>query len=199
MHQLVVHDDVHPVVAGDRFEREAQRRDLDGDGVARHARSRTRCPSPRNPRSKNGDVFRRRETEQLLVKRERVEKGSGGVRHEVRLCAVDIDEPHACHFGHPELRPRRSRQKRDEAERQKDERWNAALAQPEGMRRQWRRDRHRLDLRRRQSYISAVTDNRPGGPNESPGRKGVVCRCASNYRLRLAESACESCALLSAD
>ena len=46
VHQLVVHDRVHPLVGRNRLERVGQRRDLDRQRVAGHRGRRRRCPSP---------------------------------------------------------------------------------------------------------------------------------------------------------
>ena len=81
VHQLVVHDQVHAVVAGDRFERRAHRREADREVVARH-RAGGGAAAVLEVRQQHGDALGGREVEQPLLKCQRVEERAGGVGHD---------------------------------------------------------------------------------------------------------------------
>ena len=85
MNQLVVHQDVHALVAGDRLEGKVQRRDLDGDDVAGDTVDAAALPLSEMSVEQQHDRLLRMEIKQPPLKRERVEKRPRGVRHEKGL------------------------------------------------------------------------------------------------------------------
>jgi hypothetical protein len=108
MNQLVVHDDVHAVVAGDRFESEAEGRDLRHHRVVRHD-ARAGVPGVLEVGEQQRDAVGGIELEQAALKRQRVQEGARGVRHEKRFGRVEVDEPKLRGFNRTKLSAKRRR------------------------------------------------------------------------------------------
>ena len=118
VHQFVVHDRVHPLISGDRLERKAQRGDL------HHHRAAWDHGDPGvavvlEVREQHGDVLIGLVAEQLGLEGERVEEGPDGMRDEVRLGSLEVDEPkvRALLRGQLGVRWRRRQTRQEEQER----------------------------------------------------------------------------------
>ena len=103
MHQLVVHEHGHALVGRDRLEREVERRDLDRHDVARHGAGR-RVAGVGEISEQHRDVIGRRELEELLLERQRVEERARRSGDEVALGALEIDQTHLRCFDRRQLR-----------------------------------------------------------------------------------------------
>jgi hypothetical protein len=87
----VVHDGVEPLVGRERFEREAERGDLDGEEVAGDDRG-GRVAAVGEINEKNRRLLPRIESEKTTLERERVEERTNRVRDEIALAALEIDD-----------------------------------------------------------------------------------------------------------
>jgi hypothetical protein len=108
--QLVVHDDVHPIVARDRLEGEAERRDLRQHRVVGDD-GRAGIAVVGKIGEQDGDRSARTKIEQPLLEPERVQEGAGGVRDEERFGGIEVDETDVRRLDRSQLRPRRRRRR----------------------------------------------------------------------------------------
>ena len=90
VHQLVVHDRVHPLVGGDRLEGETEGGHLDHHGAARHHRD-TGIPPVLEIGEQDGDVRIGFVAKQLRLERERIEEGAHRVGDQVGFGPFEVD------------------------------------------------------------------------------------------------------------
>ena len=108
MNQLVVHQVIHPLVCGEGLECEAERRNLDGHQVARH-RLGAGVAEVGEVRQENGNFLRRREVEDLSLKRERVFERAADMGGKKRLRGLQVGEVEVGRLDRGELREARHR------------------------------------------------------------------------------------------
>ena len=124
VNQLVVHDGRHPLVGGERFEGEAQRRDLHHQRVARHD-ARSGISGIRQIEQQHRHLVFGLESEQFLLEGHGVQVRARDVRRQVGLAALEVDEAQIADLDLPELGGRRHR---DEDERKTEDRTDEGRA-----------------------------------------------------------------------
>ena len=111
--QLVVHQRVHALVGRNRLEDVGDGGDLDGDEIVGH-RGCAGIALVGQVDEQDRHLVVRIESEQLLLKTERVERRPRRVRHEERFAAIDVEEAQAGRALLGELRRSPRRTERDE-------------------------------------------------------------------------------------
>ena len=116
VNQLVVHDDVHALVAGNRLERKVQRRDLHRQRITRDDR-RPGVSGVGEIRQQQRDLVRRLEAEQSFLEGEGIQKRSWGMRHEKRFGGIDVDQAQAGRLERRQLREGDAREADEQREK----------------------------------------------------------------------------------